>query len=173
MFGLFKKKAPPPTWGEELFLNLRPFWFDTIQIIESVEGPFVKKHEAGLFVAVVTMRRLAASGRDPSNAIADEFAVMWLVYLADNPHEPECPDAGTLSELLITRFSEYKQALNAVDDFSKRKPDQDPEVQLTWAVFSNCTGVQAPKQFTQMMTVVPVLYETVCEVEAEVDKLLP
>jgi hypothetical protein len=73
---------------------------------------------------------------------------------------------------MIARFSKYKQALNAVDDFAKRKLDQPPpEVQLTWAVFSNCTGIQAPKQFTQQMKVVPVLYETVCEVEAEVDKL--
>lgn len=98
--------------------------------------------------------------------LADESATLWLVYVADNPNETQCPSAGELSALLAQRYAAYKTLMNNLT-LHARDPENAPHVQLAWELVANCTGKRAPADFTRLMPAAAVLLEVVEEITVE------
>lgn len=77
MFGLFKKQSPP----EELVDKLRPHYAQVVSLVNTIDGPFSKLYEAGIFVSSVATSKILTFQKVDPPAFADEFNAMWVKYL--------------------------------------------------------------------------------------------
>lgn len=169
MFGSFRKKRTAAERAEELFISIRPFYRDVLEVVEHVDGKFPRLHEAGLFVASIVMHSLDRVAGSDANDICVSFGEYWLVYLTMNPHEAPPPTLQQLNTRLQEKHPIYERLLNNILMTSPNHEDgKSPEVMLAWELFTNCTDQNSPTDFLKLMIATKVLCEVVAEIHATV-----
>ena len=166
MFGLFSKYVT----ADELVVRLRQPFAEVCGIVASIDGPFVKIYEAGVFVASVATVKILASRKDRPDRFADEFNRMWVREVIGcyrvNGVAPSC-------DVAITRLQEtfpvYRDLLFKVVDAAPGEKKHNAAVQLMWELFTNCTGRSQPEREGGFITLVAVSGELV-RISADVQK---
>lgn len=176
MFGFLKKKQPPPVdfRAKALVFAVRLYYKDVLDIVEYVEGPFPRLHEAGIYVGAATqfaLKRLGALGVPDTEEISTLFAQQWLIYLEVNPNEKPSPTREVLSARFNSKAPVYQMlqeeiitAIAQDDDVSK------PSMQLMWELFTNCTDIESPNNFLRLTNSSGVLIEVTSELMSTVRK---
>ncbi|GEM_PF-5720004 len=169
MFGIFRKKRTVADRAEELFMSIRPFYGDVLEVVEHIDGKFPRLHEAGLFVASIVMDSLDRVAGSEANDICIAFGEYWLAYLTINPNETPPPTLQQLNTRLQEKHLIYRQLLNNILIASPNHAEEkSPEVMLTWELFTNCTDQNSPTEFLKLMTAAKVLCEILVEIHATV-----
>lgn len=160
MFG-FKKAIT----AQQIVLNLGSFYTDIIEVVEWVEkSPFDDIHEAGIYVASIATTKILSLKNNSSFLLADEFNLLWLEYLHQNPHQKNCPTIDQLTKELQERYPVYRDMFFTVIDPSNKEKASDKAVQLMWELFSNCTKKKHPEKFIKLMSASSILIEISLEI---------
>ncbi len=143
MLNLFNRKLSP----DRLIQQLQDPYSEIIAVINWIDGPFVNLYECGIFVsAIVTSKILTFQSVDPP-AFADRFNVSWVEYIV-NSYDVDgiAPSKKEVIGQLQEKFSVYRKLFFDTIDESNKDKLHDNAVQLTWELFSNCTGKRKPER---------------------------
>jgi len=142
MFGLFKKQSPP----EELVDKLRPHYAQVVSLVNTIDGPFSKLYEAGIFVSSVATSKILTFQKVDPPAFADEFNAEWVSYLVGSYSvDGVSPSKNVVVSQLQEKFPVYRELFFKTIDPSRKEKAYDNGVQLMWKLFSNCTEKQKPE----------------------------
>jgi hypothetical protein len=154
MFGFFKGAAPSPN---VLVDALRPHYGRTVASINSIDGPFPNLFEAGIFISSVATTKILTFKKSHSETFAEQFNNRWVDYLIGSYSvDGIAPEKKTVISRLQEKYPVYRDLLLKTIDSSQRAKAHDNAVQLTWELFSNCTGKAKPDSsggFLKLMTV--------------------
>ncbi|SCZ86388.1 hypothetical protein [Nitrosomonas mobilis] len=142
MFGLFKKQSPP----EELVDKLRPHYAQVVSLVNTIDGPFSKLYEAGIFVSSVATSKILTFQKVDPPAFADEFNAMWVKYLIGSYSvDGKSPSKNVVVSRLQEEFPVYRELFFDTIDPSHKEKAHDNAVTLMMVLFRNCTGKQSPE----------------------------
>lgn len=138
----FTKKSLSDTFLKKL----SPIYGDTVAVIQQIDGPFVKLYEVGIFIASIASLKIISLDIENSEKLADEFNSKWLNYICESYKvNGENPDKKVLVSRLQEKYPIYSELfLKVIDPENNEEKIHNAAVQLTWELFTNCTGKKAP-----------------------------
>lgn len=164
MFGLFKKAQPPTPQviADQVFSKVRPFYRDVLDLVEHIDGPFPRLWEAGLFAGAIAAAKIEQYPRPDADEICGEFCLLWLGFLTMNPNDTSKPTDDEVSERFWDKFPVYKALFESA--LSNKDLSKNPEFQLLWELFTNCTDKAKPADFLKLTAATGVLAEVLVEI---------